>query len=208
VLGIAERSTRAIADLTQIDWTAEDDELDKLIRQLWNLMGDHATDQTNELLGLSNELVWDVANPWVREVLGDVATRVTNINETTRNDIATVVNDALAEGTSIPDLSAKLSDLFDITYNGRAETVARTESQVAYNLAQITGYRESGLISEVELLDNAEHGDYAGDGDGLTCAQRAGMIVPLQDAMQHSLGTHPNCQLAMAPVLATPLGEV
>jgi hypothetical protein len=86
-------------------------------------------------------------------------------------------------------------------------TVASTESQVAYNRANVLGYAESGQIAYVELFDNPNHGDYAGDGDGLTCAQRDGMIVPLEEAQTHIEGTHPNCILAVAPVLTSPLGS-
>src|SRR6478752_713373 len=202
MIGYAERSNRAIADLTQIDWSAEDAELDLILRQLWYLMGETAAADVVDVLGVTADVHWDIANPWVREVLGDVATRVTNINQTTKADIAQVVNDALAEGTSIPDLTEKLTGLYDETYNGRSETIARTESQVAYNMANIRGYEESGMVSEVELLDNADHGGYDGDADGLTCAQRDGMIVPLASARQHSLGTHPNCQISIAPILS------
>jgi hypothetical protein len=207
VIGHAQRSTRAIADLTAIDWPAEDEALDAIIRQLWDLMGDTATEQTNELLGLSTELQWTISNPWVREVLGEVATRVTDINDTTRDAIRVVVGDALNAGTNIPDLSKQLEDLFDITYSGRAETIARTESQVAYNTAQVRGYRESGLVNEAELLDNPEHDEDPGS-DGLTCAERNGLIVSLDDIPRHIAAEHPRGSLAVAPVLATPLGQV
>jgi hypothetical protein len=101
VIGHAQRSTRAIADLTAIDWPAEDEALDAIIRQLWDLMGNTATEQANELLGLSTELQWTISNPWVREVLGEVATRVTDINETTKRDIAKVVVGCAYAGTNM-----------------------------------------------------------------------------------------------------------
>jgi hypothetical protein len=85
--------------------------------------------------------------------------------------------------------------------------VGRTESQVAYNSASALGYKESGLVSRVELADNPNHGDYSGDGDGLTCAQRNGMIVPVDNVSIHAEGTHPNCILAIVPVLDSALGE-
>jgi hypothetical protein len=196
---------RGVDDLVAMDWSFEDAELDKIIRQLWDLMGETATDQTNDLI--NTDLQWDIANPWVREVLGDVGTRVTDINETTRQAIAQVVNDSLAEGVSIPQLSERLEGLYDETYAGRSTTIARTESQVAYNMAQVRGYNESGLINEAELLDNPAHTEDPGS-DGLTCAQRNGLIVPLDEVQLHIAAEHPNGSLAVAPVLATPLGSV
>jgi HK97 family phage portal protein len=207
VIGHAQRSTRAIADLTAIDWPAEDEALDAIIRQLWDLMGNTATEQANELLGLSTELQWTISNPWVREVLGEVATRVTDINETTKRDIAKVVGDALTEGTSIPDLSDRLSSLFDETYAGRAQTIARTESMTAYSHASLRGFQESGLVNEVEILDNPQHDTDPGP-DGYTCAGRNGLIVSIEQAYVHIAAEHPNGSAAVSPVLATPLGTV
>jgi SPP1 gp7 family putative phage head morphogenesis protein len=191
---------RDIADLIAIDWAAEGDELDPLIRQLWDLMGETATGQTVELLGLSESaLTWDVSNPWVRQVMSGVAERVTMVTDTTRQQIAQVVTDALQEGTSIPELSEKLRGMYEETYRGRSETIARTESQHSYNHAQVASAKEGG-VSEVECLDNPNHTTDPGS-DGLTCAQRNGLIVPVDDAYRHIAGEHPNGQLALAPVV-------
>jgi AcrR family transcriptional regulator len=191
---------RDIADLIAIDWAAEGDELDPLIRQLWDLMGETATGQTVELLGLSDSaLTWDVSNPWVRQVMSGVAERVTMVSETTKRDIARVVTDALQEGTSIPDLADKLRGLYEETYRGRSETIARSESQFSYNTAQVEASREGG-VSEMELLDNPNHTTDPGS-DGLTCAQRNGLIVPVDDVHRHIAAEHPNGTMACAPVV-------
>ena len=107
----------------------------------------------------------------------------------------------------MPELADRLRGLFAETYRGRATVVARTESQTAYNLASRDAYEESGVVAAAELLDNPAHGGYGGDGDGLTCQERDGLVVELGQTERHVLGTHPNCVLAVAPVLVRPLGE-
>jgi hypothetical protein len=105
----------------------------------------------------------------------------------------------LQEGTSIPDLTEKLRGMYEESYKGRSETIARTESQHSYNHAQVASAKEGG-VSEVECLDNPNHTTDPGS-DGLTCAQRNGLIVPVDDAYRHIAGEHPNGQLALAPVV-------
>lgn len=212
---INERSARwpiesrdAISELLSLDWGVEDDLLDTLIRQLWNLMGEMAVEEAASLLGLADDAIrWDIANPWVRQVLEFVGIRVTAINETTRQGIAQVVGDALNEGVTLQELSDRLEGLYDETYNGRSMTIARSESQMAYNLASVASFEESGVVSGAELLDNPKHDTDPGS-DGLTCAERNGLIVELANVRQHIEAEHPNGSLAVAPVLATPLGEV
>jgi hypothetical protein len=40
---------------------------------------------------------------------------------------------------------------------------------IGYNKASVLGYQESGVVGMVPMSDNAEHGGYGGDDDGLTC---------------------------------------
>jgi HK97 family phage portal protein len=195
-------------DIAEIDWDDEEAELAKTLNRFYLLNGETAFAEVADQLGI--DIAWDLANPNVRRVMNEIAQRpngIKGINDTTRQDVQEVVTEALDEGVTMQELSDRLTGLFEETYQGRAMTVARSESQVAYNRANVLGYAESGQIAYVELFDNPNHSDYAGDGDGLTCAQRDGMIVPLEDAQVHIEGTHPNCILAVAPVLTSPLGS-
>ena len=149
---------------------------------------------------LSTSIAFDLANPNVRNVLDRLALRVVDINTQTRQDVARIVGEALDEGTTVPDLAKRLRGLFEETYANRSVTIARTESMTAYGEASVLGYRETGLVDRVELLDNPAHDTDPGS-DGLTCAQRNGLIVPLDQAQTHIDAEHPNGTLALAPVL-------
>lgn len=192
-------------DLTEIDWDDEERRLAEVLRQFYVLNGETAFAAASAQL--SAEIAFDLANPNVRRVLDRLASRIRGIHETTMNDVRQVVADALDEGVTMSELSDRLTGLFEQTYKSRAMTSARTESQVAYNSASTLAYQESGKVASAELLDNPNHGDYAGDADGYTCATRNGLIVPLEETQVHIEGTHINCILAVAPVLAVPLGE-
>ena len=153
----------------------------------------------------SVDIPWDLGNPNVHGLMNDLARNVAGINETTGQDVQRTVVDALDEGVPLSEQQERLTGLFEEMYRGRAMTVARSESQVAYYGANILGYEESGQIAYVELLDNPEPDTDPGS-DGLTCVQRNGLIVPLDQARTHIEAEHPNGTLAVAPVLATALG--
>lgn len=192
-------------DIAAIDWNDE-------LKRLTDLILPHddhaATLATNRVArSLNVGVSWDTAHPNVRKVRNDLARRIVGINDTTRQDVQRVVSEGLTEGVTMPQLSDRLAGLFDETYQGRAMTVSRTESRVAYGRAAVRAYQDSHVVAAAELMDNPNHGGYGGDDDGLTCAERDGMIVSLDDAPDHIDGTHPNCILAVAPVLYRPLGE-
>jgi hypothetical protein len=111
------------------------------------------------------------------------------------------------DGVSMPELSGRLTGLFEETYAGRSSTIARTESQVAYNQASTLAYAESGVVEQAELLDNPDHDEDYGAADGLSCAERNGLIVDLADVDLHVMAEHPNGTLAVAPYLAPIGGE-
>jgi hypothetical protein len=133
-------------------------------------------------------------------VRDEIGSRVVGITETTKADIQRVVNEALAEGTSIDDLSARLEGLYEESYRNRSRAIARTESQVAYNTASVEGYQQRG-VTQVELADNPNHTTDPGS-DGLTCAQRHGLVVPIQQVSRHIQAEHPNGSLSILPVLS------
>lgn len=203
ILSSAERQRRDVAD---IDWAEEERRLREVVSAVHVAAGETAFQAVSRQLSVS--LDFDLANPLIRAVMHELAGRVVDISDTTRTDIARVVTEALDEGASIPQLRDRLRGLFEETYKGRAETIARTESMMAYGAASVEGYRQSGVVSRVEILDNPDHTDpYPGAADGLTCAQRDGIIVALDAAMLHIGSDHPNGSAVALPVLDTPLGE-
>jgi hypothetical protein len=51
----------------------------------------------------------------------------------------------------------------------------------------------------VVVLDNPAHSDPYGSSDGLTCASRHNLIVPLSQGMRHVAADHPNGSACLSP---------
>jgi HK97 family phage portal protein len=205
---IANQSNQRILEFRvaeEIDWTDEERQLRLVLGKYYEANGKAAFDAAAELLGI--EIDWDLANPNIQRVMATLAKRIVAISDQTRIDVSQIISDSLSEGVTLQELSERLSGLFDETYKGRAMTVARTESMVSYNKATAIGYAESGEIDEIELADNPDHVEDYGATDGLTCAERDGLIVKLSAVDTHIQAEHPNGSLALIPILSTPLGE-
>lgn len=199
----AKIETRA---LESIDWDELEGEMERELRALYEAAGKLAFESGAKQLGVG--IAWDLSNPFVRQTINQLARRIVGVNQTTRKDVARVVADGIEEGLTTPQIADRLQGMFTETYRGRSMTIARSESMNAYNSAALLGYKQSGVVMATQMLDNPLHGDYGGDGDGLTCAERNGMVVSLEEAQRSVDGTHPNCVLAISPLLVTPLGSV
>lgn len=137
-----------------------------------------------------------------------LGSRVTDINETTRDRIRDLTIQAVEDGASPRELGRVLRGVVDPLASDafgndlkrrlgnfgselRAETIARTEMRVAQNAAQLDSFRALGA-DMVELID--------GDDDPV-CAARNGRIVTLAEAESLMLSEHPNGTLTFAPVV-------
>lgn len=192
--------TRAIEN---IDWDDEDERLVEALRQWWGTVSEVAFDDVSSLAGVTVD--WSLSNPHLADLFDILGYRVRDINETTRQAIETIVRESLVDGTTIPDLADSLRDVVEETYRGRAESIARTESQFAYNTSSQRAYQASGVVRMVQMHDGVECESGPGS-DGLTCPQRNQMIVRVEDMNRHINAEHPRGTLAFSP-LVDPLGD-
>ena len=206
----AERSgdgppeTRDVADLATFDWEGEREELRDLLTRLYGTAGEAAYRRAAAQVKV--DVVWDMAHPYVRQVMSRVGHATDTIHATSVERVREIVTAGLEEGVTMPDLAERLRADFAGSAD-RAMTVARTESRIAYGHAAVAAYKQTGKVAAAELMDNPTHGDYDGDEDGYTCATRNGLVVDLDDVARHVEGTHPRCILCVAPILYSPLGE-
>lgn len=130
------------------------------------------------------------------------AARVTRINAATRDEIISIIAEALANpdvtllqvadaieaGTGLDVLIGRDGGVVgDLSY--RAEMIARTELMDAYNAAALGSYADAG-ITEVQAVD--------GDGDE-ECAARDGQVFSVDEA--DGIEDHPNGTLDWVPVI-------
>jgi HK97 family phage portal protein len=193
--------TRDVA--VTVDWDDEQDRLRVVLDTFYLTAGEKAFAGIADTIGIT--LDWDLANPNIRRVLNELGQRIDDIGGYTRQRVAEIVTDGLAEGKTVDDIADRLSGFF--LTRSRAETIARTESAIAYNRASVLGYQESGVVSAVELADNRDHDADPAPPTNTTCAERDGLLVGLDEVGDYIESMHPNCVMATIPVLATPLGE-
>lgn len=182
-------------DPDDLPWTVLDDELEQVLVRWYTNLGGTAFDAVSEQLGV--ELRFDLNARGVRRVMGAIGNRVTAINGTTRETLRGYVARAIESGQSVDSLESTLAQVFENWSTGRAHTVALTETANAYSLASVEGYRESGLVDEVEVFDGPECGWTEHDDPDLA----DGSIRTLDEAQEYPT-SHPNCQRAFGPVVA------
>ena len=144
-----------------------------------------------------------VSDAAVARILGEAATRVVRIDETTRAAVRAQLqlgqlrgysNWQIAHGVEA-DGYRGIDGLFQETWAGRADTIARTELQHASVVASRDRFVASGVVDRVRIID--------GDTWDATCSDRNGRIVPIEQAPTLA---HPNCTLVLVPVLREDLG--
>jgi HK97 family phage portal protein len=191
-----------------INWDDEDERLwREVMRPFYQASGERAFDGVNAVAGTT--ISFDLANPNVSRIVEQLGKRIVDISETTRKQVVDLIAEGQANGLSLSQIADSITHLFEETYKGRAQNIAATETQVSYNLASQLGYKESGVVETVEMVDNKDHPEDYGASDGLTCADRDGMIVNIGQMDTHVFAEHPRGSLAFVPILSGPaLGEV
>ena len=135
-------------------------------------------------------VAFDLENPYVQDVLEELALQIRSVSDTTKADIRALVGRQAAEGWSTAELAKQIDTLAEIRARTRARTIARTETGQAYNLGAVAAYRAAGL-THVDVLDGE---------DDEPCKSANGSRWTLDEAAAAPLG-HPNCVRAFAPVV-------
>jgi hypothetical protein len=135
-------------------------------------------------------------DPFVKKFMtGYVAERVTQLEQTTRDDVKALIRGVLDTGgagshAELRDqVLAKVRERFEEYAQWRADRIARTETAIAYNHGSTFAYRQAG-IEKVQVSDGDDDAD---------CAALDGTIQTLEWALAHPVA-HPNCTRSFAPV--------
>jgi SPP1 gp7 family putative phage head morphogenesis protein len=158
-----------------------------LMRKLYPLAIEHAFADAS-LAGIP--IAFDLENPFVQDVLEELALQIRDVSDTTKAEIQALVGRQAAEGWSAEELAKQIDALAQTRSRTRARTIARTETGQAYNLGAVAAYRAAGL-THVDVLDGE---------DDEPCKSANGSRWTLDEAAAAPLG-HPNCVRAFAPVV-------
>jgi hypothetical protein len=182
---------------TDIDWEDEKARLRTILGRWYVEMGDAAYAALGDQLGI--ELSFDLEAASTTAVRHLIGINVTSITDTLRQTLRNRVEDAIAQGLSIEQLVAGTDTVQGLRelFGSRAQTIALTETATAYNATSLLGYRNSGLVEEVEVFDGPECGWTEHDDPDLA----DGSTRTLDEANDYPIA-HPNCQRAFGPVVA------
>ena len=182
---------------TDVDWTDEKARLRVILDRWYVEMGDAAYATLGDQLGV--ELTFDLAAASTKRVRQLIAADVTSITDTMRQILRNRVEDAIAHGLSVEQLVAGTDSAPGLRnlFGSRAQTIALTETANAYNASSVAGYRDSGLVDEVDVFDGPECGWTEHDDPDLA----DGSTRTLDEADEYPTA-HPNCQRAFGPVVA------
>jgi SPP1 gp7 family putative phage head morphogenesis protein len=135
------------------------------------------------------------ATIWARE---HTAALVTKINETTRQEIVSIVQRGLLLGLSNDQLAASLREQFAFS-SVRAEMIARTETQFAVQNGNLIAYKASGIVSKKRWLT-------AKFDVCPICVALDGTVVSIDEGFSGAAGAqcppaHPRCRCDLLPVI-------
>jgi len=181
------------------DYDAFRRELNQVLQTEYISIGTLALDAVETQLGVT--LAFDLNERIIRAA--DIGNRVKSITDDTRDALRNTIQRGIDDGSHPSTIAKTLRDqlngwagLEDLT-RSRAYTIARTETANAYNVGAILGYRESGIIGQVRVIDGPSCG-WLTHTDPDTAN---GKIVSLDEAQANPI-SHPNCVRAFAPVAA------
>jgi hypothetical protein len=170
-------------DKWQVKEAAEEDDLDW--KELWAEAAGEAYEDAKPLIAaikkalaaagkaqiatLGTDISFDLANPRAVEYMKKHgAELVTKINETSRDELGTLLSNSIDTGTSYDDLARSIGDLFDDFSRNRALTIARTELGNAYeygNSLAVNQMQDAGLDMEKSWLTDGNADDECADNE-------------------------------------------
>lgn len=141
------------------------------------------------------DIAFDLDNPYVQEILDELADKVKRVSDTTKDEIRALVGRQADEGWSLDDLAKEIEKLGEVNSKSRARAIASYESATAYSLGSIASYKEAGATGK-EWLGN--------DPCPEICQKNDGVVVGLDENFpsgHFSPAAHPYCECAIAPVI-------
>lgn len=91
-------------------------------------------------------------NPRILETTRQIASRITGINETTRNHFRDLIGRAVSDGLSIPETAARLQREFPEMEKARIRTIARTELSNAWTWGSAASYMSTPGLLTVSVI--------------------------------------------------------
>jgi len=143
-------------------------------------------------------LGFDITNPevikWIKKHTGE---SIKSILDTTFDALKRTLAEGVANGESIPNLAARITEEYNQCKGYKAIRIARTETISSTNQGALQAYKQSGVVEKKEWLISADACDIcidiaAGGAVGINELFKGGFDVP---------PAHPNCRCSIIPVI-------
>jgi len=166
-----------------------------------------------EALGVDVDFTIDTAKG---KIIDKFSIRIAgSVADTTESDLKDLILEADAEGLTVAQLSAKISDYFDWADTARADMIADTESIRTANMANAFAWQQSGVVSgkewytaeddrvcaycdEMDGTKIALDENFFDQGDELQVGDRT-MSLDYSDVGEPPL--HPSCRCTLLPIM-------
>jgi hypothetical protein len=102
-------------------------------------------------------LAFDVHDPAVTDLIRARVAQWNAVNATTADKVARAVSAGDAAGETIPQIAARVQTAIRGASDSRATLIARTETGIAHNGAQLIAAEQSGVIGDKEWLAVGDH---------------------------------------------------
>lgn len=142
------RVNKDLIDVEIFLWDSDESEQDlaKRLTPPMTHVAVTAGDRAIADLGLS--ISFDVQHPGVVTRLREQVTKVVGlVDETTRDQVRATLTDGLDAGEGIPQLSDRITGVFDAAKGRRAQTIARTETNGAASLGTEQAWIQTGVVT-------------------------------------------------------------
>ncbi len=184
-----------MAALEDYDFEGSADRIEEMLTEYYPLVMGLSYEGASGVLPVA--VSFDVSNPRVKDVIGELAKKIRGVSDTTREDVRRIVDEGTANGSNITDIAEQIRSAVDISDGTRARMIARTETAHAYSAGSVLAYKDAGVEKKQWLA--TEDGNEDAD-----CAGVNGEIVGVDE--DFSVGVpypplHPNCRCACAPVV-------
>jgi len=175
--------------------------------------GQNAREQVSLVGRVKADLIgdFDISNPLVVQAVEAIVYDFTGeITEYTQQQLVELLQEAVSEGWTIPQLSDELAQLYAGFKPPRSERIARTETNKAYNLGTQWGYVQEGVKKRgwLSALDArtrvmpfdhvSAHGEEQPMGKPF---ERTGEPMDYPGDPNGSAGNIVNCRCAIYPVV-------
>lgn len=148
--------------------------------------------------------LFDALNPRAEAYVAERGAQlVTDIEETTRAGLRSILEDAFTEGLSPAELAERIRDSFEFS-DARAEMIARTESAMAHVQGTLDGWKESGVVSGKSVILSNDHPDTDECDDA---ADLGGVAIDDDFGGLGDPPYHPNCECDVLPEVESGGGE-